>query len=185
MSFDCFGVMTEDGWMAFLNRYAKPESLQDLVDSNRKLDLGLIDFEQHIEEVVDISGVERDEALRIIVVNHTVNSKLVELIKRLKPNYKIGMISNIGGNRLSEFLPQEAIELFDVITLSFAVGAIKPQPEIYQKHLDDMGVEPVELIFTDDRQENCRGAETLGIKAIYYQNMIQLEDDLKAAGVAF
>ncbi len=178
VTFDCFGVITEDGWLTFLNHYGTEENYEKLGKLNRQMDLGLLIHHDFIDAVSEVADVSFETALEVISLKHQLNQPLIELIKTLKQNYKIGMISNIGSNRLNEFLPESVITLFDAITLSCDVGFLKPQPEIYQKYLAKLGVAADEVVFVDDREENCAGARTVGMRAICYRNFEQLETEL-------
>jgi putative hydrolase of the HAD superfamily len=56
-------------------------------------------------------------------------------------------------------------EAFDALILSCEVGAMKPQPEIYEKALSALGgVHPADALFVDDQTEFCDGAAVLGIE---------------------
>jgi putative hydrolase of the HAD superfamily len=57
---------------------------------------------------------------------------------------------------------------FDALTFSCQVGVCKPAPEIYQDCLTQLGVQPTEALFLDDREPNVRAAEALGLHAILF-----------------
>jgi len=43
--FDCFGVLTQDGWTAFIKKYAKPDMMDDLRAANELADKGIIGYQ--------------------------------------------------------------------------------------------------------------------------------------------
>jgi FMN phosphatase YigB (HAD superfamily) len=45
----------------------------------------------------------------------------------------------------------------------------KPQPEIYLLAAERIGVAPEGCLFVDDLQENCAGAEAVGMTAIRHR----------------
>jgi HAD superfamily hydrolase (TIGR01509 family) len=49
--------------------------------------------------------------------------------------------------------------------LSYQVGYLKPEPEIYQLAARRVDLPPDQLFFTDDREENVRAAEQCGWRA--------------------
>ena len=51
----------------------------------------------------------------------------------------------------------------DAATLSFEAGAVKPDPAIYRRCLEQLGVAPQQALFVDDRQENIAAARELGL----------------------
>jgi len=61
-------------------------------------------------------------------------------------------------------------ELFDVAVISAEVHMHKPQPEIYRLAAERLGVKTEECVFVDDLQENCEGAEAVGMTAVRHRN---------------
>ena len=57
--------------------------------------------------------------------------------------------------------------LVDLMVFSAEEGVAKPDPEIYRRTLDRLGVSPAEAVFIDDRPENVAAAQSLGIHALY------------------
>ena len=74
-------------------------------------------------------------------------------------------------------------KVFEVRIGSFEVGAMKPDPVIYQAALERAGVPAEKVFFTDDRVENVEGAIACGIDAVRFTDTAQLERDLRARGV--
>ncbi len=62
-----------------------------------------------------------------------------------------------------EWLPE-----FDSRTYSCDLGITKPAPEIYQHCLTRLGIAPLDTLFLDDRPENIRAAEALGMHGIVF-----------------
>ncbi len=58
------------------------------------------------------------------------------------------------------------MDYLDGRIVSYEVHCIKPQPEIYKCLLDKYGLKADECIFFDDREENVKGAEDMGINAV-------------------
>ena len=61
---------------------------------------------------------------------------------------------------LEEF---DALRYFDFATYSFELGAVKPDPRMYQDALEKMGLPAGETVFVDDTLKNLHGAAALGI----------------------
>jgi putative hydrolase of the HAD superfamily len=57
---------------------------------------------------------------------------------------------------------------FDVRVFSCETGLCKPEPEIYRNCLSQLGVQPSEVLFLDDREPNIRTAEALGLHAVLF-----------------
>jgi putative hydrolase of the HAD superfamily len=54
---------------------------------------------------------------------------------------------------------------FDQVTFSYELGFVKPEPEIYRHAIEDLGIEPTEGLFLDDRPDNVQGARATGLHA--------------------
>lgn len=57
---------------------------------------------------------------------------------------------------------------FDVRTYSCTVGRTKPDREIYEQCVGELGVNAAECVFLDDRPENVLGAAEAGIHAVLF-----------------
>jgi putative hydrolase of the HAD superfamily len=68
---------------------------------------------------------------------------------------------------------------FDHHIFSAEVRAIKPDRAIYEHTMKVLGVNPQETIFIDDREENLTEARAIGIRAIRYQGVDRLRQDLQ------
>lgn len=181
--FDCFGVLTEDGWLAFLNAFVKEEDLQEARDLNRQNDLGFIQYDQFIEQLCQLTGADKTVADDMIRRHHTRNAPLLNIITELKKSYKIGMLSNIGGNCLDEFLDDTDLMLFDALSLSGETGHLKPQPEAYADMCEKLAVEPGETVFVDDREGFVSAAKDFGMHALQYTSIASLEAQLTELGI--
>lgn len=107
-------------------------------------------------------------------------------LQSLRRNYPLHLLSNT--NELHyEFVVDRypIMKLFEKRILSYQVGQMKPQPEIYQLAVDQSGVRAEEIFFADDRPENVEAALTLGIQAVRFLNETQLRQDMGRAGVVF
>jgi putative hydrolase of the HAD superfamily len=114
------------------------------------------------------------------------------------PHTALGLLENIGTtqdvdlgmlNNESRELNDYRIETFglrgyfDFFFSSCYVGLRKPSAEIFRLALDVLQCEPGEVVFIDDRPGNVEAAATLGIHAIRYQGVAQLERELAAVGI--
>ena len=69
---------------------------------------------------------------------------------------------------------------FDQRTFSCDVRDCKPSPEIYKHTLRGLGVQAGEALFLDDRADNVRGAEALGIHGIVFHNAEQAQCEIES-----
>ena len=96
--------------------------------------------------------------------------QLVEYIRRLKPAFKTGLLSNNWPNlrHLIEDRWQIA-DAFDELVISAEVGLKKPESPIYELTLQRLGVLPEQAIFVDDFIENIHAAQQLSWQAVHFQ----------------
>lgn len=179
--FDFFGVLANEGTVSFAKTYYPndKEKLTRTYQLQDKLNLAVLTYREYVDELAKLSGVDGAEVIRHLE-SHQANDQLLGYIReQLKPKYKIGMLSNAGGDWAYEILSKEDIALFDDIVLSYKTGFIKPEPEIYRLALENLGVRPSESVFVDDVQRYCEGAEELGIRAVLYRDFEQMKAELE------
>jgi epoxide hydrolase-like predicted phosphatase len=71
-------------------------------------------------------------------------------------------------------------ELFDVVIDSAFVGVRKPEPAIYERTLEQLGVSAQAALMIDDIEVNCDAARALGMQAIWFQSTDQAIADAEA-----
>lgn len=170
--FDCFGVLTTDIWLAFCDSLPHGTNLVEASALNKAFDKGIItheEFRQGVKELTgefppDIDSVNRNDMVK--------NEALLDLIQRLKPEFKVGLMSNISSDWITrEFLTVEEQQLFDTMVLSYEVGMIKPDPRMYTIACERLRVAPHEALMVDDRQQYVEGAREVGMSGIVYEDM--------------
>lgn len=67
--------------------------------------------------------------------------------------------------------------------LSHEVGALKPDPKIYQAAIERAGCRPEECFFTDDIPAYVEGARMAGIDAVQFHSAEQLRNELRQRGI--
>jgi HAD superfamily hydrolase (TIGR01509 family) len=179
--FDFFGVLALRDSASFRQTFyphdgQKTQQTKQLQD---QLSLGKIGYDDFIDGLAKIGGVGRQEVLKYTEEYHP-NMELLGYIRdTLKPDRKIGIISNAGDDWVLKILGQEGKALFDDIILSYKVSSIKPQAEIYEMSATNLGVKPDDCVFIDDIFTYCSGAEAVGMKSIWYQNFGQFKADME------
>jgi len=87
-------------------------------------------------------------------------------LKRWKSQYSLGMLSDAMPS-LVRFMDQWGLlSLFDATVISTQVGAIKPDPKMYDAILQRLNADPSDCLFVDDRAVNLEGAIAAGMKAV-------------------
>lgn len=106
------------------------------------------------------------------------------MIEGLRARRRVLLLSNTNAIHFAmirETYP--VIRLFDDCVLSYEVGAMKPEPEIYREAIARARCEPEAIFFTDDIAANVEAARDAGIDAVQFQSLPQLEEELGRRGV--
>lgn len=179
--FDCFGVLYTDSKQSLLDVVA-PERRQELHDLFTANNYGLFGRQAYLEQVSEIVGKSVEEVSEYIAHEHHLNKKLARYIaERLRGEYKIGMLSNIGREWIDSFFSKHQLhDLFDDVVLSGEEGMVKPSPAIFELAATRLGVVPAECVMIDDITENCDGAIAAGMTGIHFRDNDQLLTDLEA-----
>ncbi len=69
---------------------------------------------------------------------------------------------------------------FKPIILSYEEGVRKPNPTIYKRTIERLGVKPEEILFIDNLSENLGSAAKLGLRTIHAVSTRQTTVDLRA-----
>src|SRR6185369_732341 len=114
-----------------------------------------------------------------------LNPPMVEWAQRLKrAGYKIGILSNIGDAMEQGVRAKFAwVDEFTHATWSHTLKMRKPEPEIYAAAAQGLGVEPREVLFIDDREDNIAGARAAGMRGVVYGQHAEFERELERIGL--
>ncbi len=94
----------------------------------------------------------------------SVNPDVIDLLTDLRAGgTPLALLSNAGPDYGSYFRHGPLGDFFAACYVSGELRLLKPQPEIYQHVLDDLGISPAEAVFVDNRASNVAGAQALGI----------------------
>jgi len=170
--FDCFGVLATDGWKQLRQEFFSDdeERMRKALDLDKAVNGGMMDYATFIHEVAHLAQLSKAEVHRRM--NGNVPDRLLfEFIRSdLKSRYKLAVLSNAANDWLNDLFEPWQVQLFDEIVLSYQVGLVKPETEIYQLTANRLGVLPEECIFIDDIERYCMAAAELGMKTIVHSN---------------
>ena len=151
-------------------------------DGGLKAAMGEIAADEHWASVVQRLKRPASELSLIrkeFFAGDIVDRTLVEYIRSLRGKYKTGLISNAWSD-LRDFIVREKFDdAFDKMIISAEVGAVKPEPKIFQIALEHFGVKPKEAVFVDDFYINIEGCEKVGMKGIHFKDVESTLKQLK------
>ena len=100
-----------------------------------------------------------------------LDTELASFAARLRPRYRTAILSNsVAGARNQEQRRFGFADLVDVIIYSDEAGLAKPDPQIYRLLCEELGVDPAEVVFLDNRLPNVEAACELGIHGILHEH---------------
>lgn len=114
----------------------------------------------------------------------SLNDKVISLLPVLKKNYKLFLLSNTDSiHKKRKWEKYDFLKYFDKIILSFEVGSVKPETEIYQAVERASGFPSETHFYIDDIQEYVDAAKKIGWDAVCFENHQKLIADLKERNI--
>lgn len=179
--FDCFGVLATDIWLEFCKKLPPEADVAQASALNKAYDKGIINYDDFFQGVKDATGQLPPDLEHMAEGQMGKNLDLLAYIAKLKPDYKIGLLSNVSSDWITrEFLTQSEQQLFDDIVLSYQVDMIKPDPRLFHLVCERLGVLPEEAVMVDDRYPYADGARAIGMQGIVYQDLPDFTKQLEA-----
>jgi putative hydrolase of the HAD superfamily len=121
---------------------------------------------------------EIDAFRRRYQADETINTGVVELIRRLHGRYKLAVLSNSPPGLVRWLADWEILDLFDVVICSGDEGITKPDPAIFELALERLDVAPEEAVFIDDYPDHVEAARSLGLHGILFTTAEALTSEL-------
>lgn len=102
------------------------------------------------------------------------------LIRQLKGRYRLGLLSNTNPLHFENVIATtDVFPLFEAVTLSYEVGAMKPDPALYHDMLEKLRIEPVNCLYLDDVQSYVEAAAALGMQGIHFTTPQDVAGELR------
>jgi putative hydrolase of the HAD superfamily len=115
----------------------------------------------------------------------SLNQPMVDWALQVKDSgFRVGILSNIGEELAASLIARPWVNRFDHNTWSCHLRLAKPDPAIYHKAVEGLGVKPEEALFLDDRQENVLAAQSVGLHAAIFRDIEKLAADLQSLSFA-
>lgn len=117
--------------------------------------------------VKEVSDQDIDHAWCAIMLE--IPQEKIELLQQLQKKYRLLLLSNTNPLHIQVSTKNELAkrgltmnDLFDKCYYSYEMGAVKPNPEIFQKLLSDADLKAEACLFLDDGQKNIETAAKMG-----------------------
>lgn len=148
--------------------------------------LGTYSEEEWQEELRLVTGMDQAQIDAFVqdfwdVYLGELNSELAAYFSGLRPRYRTALLSNsFVGARRREQERYHFAEMTDLIIYSHEEGIAKPDPRIFERTCERLGVRPEETVFLDDAERHITAARELGMHAILFTDTAQAIADLDA-----
>ncbi len=161
------GVNLEEFW-----RHGEKTWMREDVPEQERL----VDFaKEH-----GVSYKELCENFSLVEKSASMIPGMLALLKELKHKYQLHILSNAGQTTKQVVLSQPAFAVFDTITCSYEIGAVKPEKEAFTAVLKKVGARPEECVMIGDSlHADIRGAQEAGMRAIHFDADEHSLDDLR------
>lgn len=115
--------------------------------------------------------LELPDVLEIIKDKHEAGmfklyDGVAEILSILREKYKLALVSNCAAGTDKLIRSLGIADFFNCITLSYQVGARKPDKRLYLAALKCLGLRAVECVFVADEISDLEGARNVGLKTV-------------------
>ncbi len=148
--------------------------------------IGAVEFRDGLRSSLTFTATdaEIDAAWNALILSFP--AERLELLRQLRQHYPIYLLSN--NNALHLARCYELFEntfgstlgtldsQFDQAYYSHHMGDRKPNASIYQRVIDEQGLDPACTLFVEDTAHNIKGAAVVGLQTLHITNGLRIED---------
>jgi FMN phosphatase YigB (HAD superfamily) len=169
-----------------------PHAAADMPDKIRasrlaeRLESGLIEPRAFHDELCRALDLQVDYPAFCDIWNSIFADPLIpeSMLEGLAARYRLLLLSNTNAIHFEGLMrAYPLLRHFQDYILSYRVGAMKPNPKIYQAAIERAGCRPEECFYADDIPAFVDAARALGMDAAEFVGLEQLERDLSARGI--
>jgi putative hydrolase of the HAD superfamily len=185
--FDFGGVIVDTNMAGAINKFKEIgiDAIEEFLDPYRqkgifrKIEDGSISREEFYVEICRLTGTNIDRKdidqgwLDFLM---PVEQERLDYILTLREKYKLLLLSNTNDIIMSwatseKFSPagKPLDYYFDELYVSYKMGCMKPDAEIFNKMIRSAQINPSETFFIDDSDANITTAKKLGFKTFWFK----------------
>lgn len=188
--FDVGDVLVDFCYKNYMRNLSFDEDTVELFTQNmimsphwNELDMGLLTHDK-AKEIFKNEIKDHDEEIdrfwdniEYIVEEYDYAEELIRSIKYA--GYKVYILSNYPVELANLHWPKfRFLKYADGKIISGFEKVVKPDVKIYKLLESKFNLDLAECLFVDDRQVNIDGAKNAGMKAVLFENLEKLKDDL-------
>jgi len=149
---------------------------------HRELERGKLSEKEFIAQMLEYldHNIDSETFCRYWSDIFSLNQNVIALLPELKKNYKLYLLSNTNSiHKKHGYQDYEFLKQFDKLFLSYEVGFIKPEEEIYRTVEKVSGFPSEAHIFIDDVKEYVDAAISIGWDGIQFVGYDDLVKNLR------
>jgi FMN phosphatase YigB (HAD superfamily) len=188
--FDLGKVLLDFNWTQPLMEIAKQSPLPlEEISARLSHDNEILGYERgaittakfftHLKKRLEYKGMAK-ELRRLFTEIFTPLTENIALAALLAPHYPLAIISNTNDTHIA--YAEGAYSFFTLFPhriYSHEIGAMKPEPKIYERAREAVGSpDKTEMLFIDDLETNILGAAALGWQTIHLRPDVSLRESL-------
>lgn len=152
-------------------------------DDTRLLLAGAISATEFWARFRQKTGQDVDEELWGREFRPVLNPAVLALLARVRQRVRVVAGTNTMDPHWPALQESGLFASFDAVYASHQMGLVKPEPDFYQRILDEERCDPSDALFFDDLPENVAGALRVGIHALRFCDPESFEVDLRSFGL--
>ena len=166
-----------------------PEKILKFFKNEYKLCvIGKADLKTEVEKYMKEWGWQGtvDELLEYwFSYENKLEERVLEVVRDLREKgIKCYLASDHSRFREDNLMKEVGMEkYFDGAFFSCDLGYTKAEEEYYEKIIEDLNLEPAQIMFWDDEEGNVEIAKTMGIKAMFYKDFAEFVKEMQHLGI--
>jgi putative hydrolase of the HAD superfamily len=157
-------------------------------DLMERFETGLIEPPDFVAQLSGILALDIDYAGFCRLWSSIFTDPLIPeaMLEGLAARYRLVLLSNTNAIHFETIRENyRMLRHFHERILSYEVHAMKPRREIFQAALERCGCRPEECFYTDDIAAYVEAAQRLGVDAVQFESLAQLQRELQARGICW
>ncbi len=162
---DIKGLYNQIEWKINYDEFVEKFNFSKETEKAHKGELKTKEFFEYLKQYMN-EDVTLSEFKDMYINNNIFFQDTIQIIKYLKKlEYMVCLLSNLKEIDYEKFLQNFDTSIFDEMFLSYKLGMLKPDDNIYQYVIDKLKASPEDIYFFDDNKENVDSAIRNGIQA--------------------
>lgn len=134
---------------------------------------------QHVGTSFGLNVDEAAELRQAYSSQRRLNVELAEFVRSLSPRFRTAIVSNAWAEAREAFGWLQLDDIVERVMYSYELGVRKPNPAIYERAAEELGLQPEECCFIDDEPSFVDGARQVGMRAIQYMDNAQVITEIR------